>query len=876
MTSPESLAETAVKVVDPVCGMKILPEKAAGKQEYEGQTYYFCSKSCTEKFKTDPAGYVSPKPVAKASPAAAAKLITDPVCGMQVDPVTAAGMVEHGGVRYFFCSQGCVSKFQADPSKYLQPKSTDEPERPVSRLDQKTEYICPMHPEVHKHGPGDCPKCGMALEPETLTAPTTRTQYTCPMHPQIIRDEPGNCPICGMTLEPMTVTGIDANPELDSMTRRFWISAALTLPLLAIMVSDLLPSHPIQGILKGPLLGWFELAIASPVVLWGGWPFFRRGWASIVSRNLNMFTLISIGAGSAYLYSLAAVSMPQLFPASFRDMSGQLGLYFEASAVITVLVLLGQVLELKARSQTGSAIKALLGLAPKTARRISANGEEQDVDLNQIQVGDSLRVRPGEKVPTDGALTEGSSSVDESMVSGEPIPVEKAKGAKVIGGTINGTGSFVMKTERVGADTLLAQIVKMVSEAQRTRAPIQRLADTVASYFVPAVLASAVITFIVWSIYGPQPHYAHALVNAVAVLIIACPCALGLATPMAIMVGTGRGAGEGILIRNAEALEILEKVNTLVVDKTGTLTVGKPILTELATAEGFDEANLLQLTASLEKASEHPLAAAILAAAQDKKVTLLPIDSFRSVTGKGVTGTFQGKKVAIGNAALMTDLGASTDALKEKAEALQAEGQTVMYVASDGRFAGFVAVSDPIKDSTAEAIDQLKKEGIKVVMVTGDNHKTAAAVAKKLGIAFEADVLPEKKAEVVKKLQATGAIVAMAGDGVNDAPALAQAQVGIAMGTGTDVAMETGGITLIKGDLRGIVKARRLSEHTMSNIRQNLFFAFFYNALGVPLAAGVLYPFFGLLLSPMIAAAAMSFSSVSVIGNSLRLRSAKL
>jgi Cu+-exporting ATPase len=812
MTSHESLAETSVKVVDPVCGMKILPEKAAGKQEYEGQTYYFCGQSCIDKFKANPASFLASKPTSSPVPSA--------------------------------------------------PKAGG--------------YTCPMHPEVHKDGPGDCPKCGMALEPETMSAPATRTQYTCPMHPQIIRDEPGNCPICGMALEPMTVTVSEANPELDSMTRRFWIGAALTLPLLAIMVSDLLPSHPIQRLLTGSSLGWFELAIASPVVLWGGWPFFQRGWASIVSRNLNMFTLISIGAGSAYLYSLVAVFMPQLFPASFRDMSGQLGLYFEASAVITVLVLLGQVLELKARSQTSSAIKALLGLAPKTARRISANGQEQDVDLNEIQVGDSLRVRPGEKVPTDGVLTEGSSSVDESMVSGEPIPVEKAKDAKVIGGTINGTGSFVMKTERVGADTLLAQIVKMVSEAQRTRAPIQRLADTVASYFVPAVLASAVITFIVWAIYGPQPHYAHALVNAVAVLIIACPCALGLATPMAIMVGTGRGAGEGILIRNAEALEILEKVNTLVVDKTGTLTVGKPILTELATAEGFDEASLLQLTASLEKASEHPLAAAILAAAQDKKVTLLPVDSFQSVTGKGVTGTVQGKKVAIGNAALMSDLGASTDTLKEKAEALQAEGQTVMYVASDGRFAGFVAVSDPIKDSTAEAIEQLKKEGIKVVMVTGDNHKTAAAVAKKLGIDFEADVLPEKKAEVVKKLQAAGAIVAMAGDGVNDAPALAQAQVGIAMGTGTDVAMETGGITLIKGDLRGIVKARRLSEHTMSNIRQNLFFAFFYNALGVPLAAGVLYPFFGLLLSPMIAAAAMSFSSVSVIGNSLRLRSAKL
>ena len=801
---------------------------------------------------------------------------TDPVCGMKVDLAKAVAHEEDGGKTYYFCSQGCATKFRNAPEKYLQPKqnAAGSPEPAVSP--KRSGYTCPMHPDVHKEGPGGCPKCGMALEPGTMTVPTTRTQYTCPMHPQIVRDEPGNCPICGMTLEPMTVTVNEANPELESMTRRFWIGAALTLPLLAIMVSDLLPSHPIQGLLKGPLMGWFELAIASPVVLWGGWPFFQRGWASIVSRNLNMFTLISIGAGSAYLYSLVAVFMLQLFPASFRDMSGQLGLYFEAAAVITVLVLLGQVLELKARSQTSSAIKALLGLAPKTARRIAADGQEQDVDLNQIEVGDSLRVRPGEKVPTDGVLTEGSSSVDESMVSGEPIPVEKTKDSKVIGGTINGTGSFVMKTERIGADTLLAQIVKTVSEAQRTRAPIQRLADTVASYFVPAVLASAVITFIVWAIYGPQPHYAHALVNAVAVLIIACPCALGLATPMAIMVGTGRGAGEGILIRNAEALEILEKVNTLVVDKTGTLTVGKPVLTALVSADGFDEANLLQLTASLEKASEHPLAAAILAAAQDKKVELLTVEAFQSVTGKGVTGTIQGKEVAIGNVALMGDLGASTEILRERAEALQAEGQTVMYVASDGHYAGFVAVSDPIKDSTAEAIDQLKKEGIKVVMVTGDNHKTAEAVAKKLGIDFEADVLPEKKAEVVKKLQATGAIVAMAGDGVNDAPALAQAHVGIAMGTGTDVAMETGGITLIKGDLRGIVKARRLSQHTMNNIRQNLFFAFFYNALGVPLAAGVLYPFLGLLLSPMIAAAAMSFSSVSVIGNSLRLRSAKL
>ncbi len=798
----------------------------------------------------------------------------DPVCGMKVNPEKAAACIEHGAEKFYFCSLGCSSKFRANPDAYINVKLAAL--RPATPTEGKVQYICPMHPEVHKEGPGDCPKCGMALEPATITAPPTRIQYTCPMHPQIVRDEPGSCPICGMALEPMTVTVNEANPELDAMTRRFWIGAALTLPLLAIMVSDLIPGHPIQHLFGGRLLGRFEFALATPVVLWGGWPFFQRGWASILSRNLNMFTLISIGAGSAYLYSVVAVFFPQLFPASFRNSSGQLGLYFEAAAVITVLVLLGQVLELKARSQTSGAIKALLGLTPKTSRRISENGEEQDVDLNEIQVGDKLRVRPGEKVPADGVLTEGASSVDESMVSGEPIPVEKTKDAKLIGGTINGTGSFVMKAERVGADTLLAQIVKMVSEAQRTRAPIQRLADTVASYFVPAVLLSSLITFVVWAIYGPQPHFAHALVNAVAVLIIACPCALGLATPMAIMVGTGRGASEGILIRNAEALEILEKVNTLVVDKTGTLTLGKPQLTSLVAAIGFDESSLLQIAASLERASEHPLAAAILAAAQARNVELIAVDAFQSVTGKGLTGTLQGTGAAIGNAALMSDSGASTEALRPQAEALQSAGQTVMYVASDGRFAGFIAVSDPIKESTAEAIEQLKSAGIKVVMVTGDNHATAAAVAGKLGIDFRADVLPGAKADVVKQLQASGAIVAMAGDGVNDAPALAQAQVGIAMGTGTDVAMETGGITLIRGDLRGIVKARRLSQRTMSNIRQNLLFAFLYNALGVPLAAGVLYPFFGLLLSPMIAAAAMSFSSVSVIGNSLRLRTAKL
>ena len=812
-----------------------------------------------------------------------AEVVKDPVCGMQVDPTKVAGQSQYQGLTYSFCSLGCKKKFDLNPMQYMQSVKEQSSLHPqpvaapaATSATKGAKYTCPMHPEVQADKPGSCPKCGMALEPVDLSATTERIEYTCPMHPQIVRDQPGSCPICGMELEPRNVSADAANPELVSMTRRFWIGLALTLPLLAVMVSDVLPGHPLQHLLPGQLLGWIEFALATPVVLWAGWPFFQRGWDSVVHRSPNMFTLIAIGTGAAYLYSVAAVVAPGFFPATFRDMSGNLGLYFEAAAVITILVLLGQVLELKARSQTSSAIKALLGLAPKTARRISADGKEADVALNEIQVGDLIRVRPGEKVPTDGIVIEGRSSVDESMVSGEPIPVEKSESAKVVGGTINGTGSFVMKAERVGADTLLAQIVKMVSEAQRTRAPIQRLADTVASYFVPAVLAASVITFAVWAIFGPPPHYAHALVNAVAVLIIACPCALGLATPMAIMVGTGRGASEGILIRNAEALEIFEKVDTLVVDKTGTLTEGKPRLTAVIPAEGFDETQLLQSVASLEKASEHPLAAAIIAGAKEKNIELVPVTEFQSVTGKGVTGTLQGQRIGVGNAALMEELGASSDILRERAESLRKEGQTVMFVVSDGRFAGLIAVADAIKASTLEAIQQLKQEGIRVVMVTGDNKTTAAAVAQKLGIDFEADVLPEKKAEVVKSLQAKGAVVAMAGDGVNDAPALAQAHVGIAMGTGTDVAMETGGITLVKGDLRGIVKARRLSQRTMSNIRQNLFFAFFYNALGVPLAAGVLYPLFGLLLNPMIAAAAMSFSSVSVIGNSLRLRTAKL
>jgi Cu+-exporting ATPase len=808
-----------------------------------------------------------------------AAAVKDPVCGMTVDPAKAAGSEEHNGTTYYFCGKGCAAKFRSDPEKYLQPRPlSPPPAAPSAAAEPKAaaEYTCPMHPEVKQSGPGSCPKCGMALEPATVAAPATKTEYTCPMHPEIVRDAPGDCPICGMALEPQTITLDEANPELDSMMRRLWVCAALTAPLLLIMLAEVLPGNPLRHVLSGRALGWIELLLATPVVLWGGLPFFERGWASIVSRNLNMFTLIAIGSGAAYLYSVTALLTPQLFPASFRSMDGELGLYFEAAAVITVLVLLGQVLELKARSQTSGAIKALLGLAPKTARRIATDGTEHDVDRNEIHVGDRLRVRPGEKVPTDGVLTEGSSSVDESMVSGEPIPVEKTTGAKVIGGTINGTGSFVMQAEKIGADTLLAQIVKMVSEAQRTRAPIQRLADKVAAYFVPAVLLAAVITFAVWAIFGPQPRYAHALVNAVAVLIIACPCALGLATPMAIMVGTGRGAGEGILIRNAEALEVLEKVDTLVVDKTGTLTEGEPAVMSVVAAEGFSEEEVLRTAGSLERASEHPLAAAVLAAARDRKVETSAVESFQSVTGKGVIAMLSGKKVAIGNAALMQEQGAALGALLQQAEVLQDEGQTVLYVASDGRAAGFVAVSDPVKPSTAAAIEQLKQAGIKVVMVTGDNRATAAALALKLGIDFEADVLPEAKAAIVKKMQQASAIVAMAGDGVNDAPALAQAQVGIAMGTGTDVAMETGDVTLIKGDLMGIARARRLSQLTMRNIRQNLFFAFFYNALGVPIAAGILYPVFGLLLSPMIAAAAMSFSSVSVIANSLRLRSAKL
>ena len=761
---------------------------------------------------------------------------TDPVCGMKVSQETAKGFAEYGGETFYFCSQSCLKKFEANPAAYVGAQEAGPP-------------------------------------PGTVDAVSVKGEYTCPMHPKVVRDGPGSCPICGMALEPRTVTAEETgNPELVSMTRRLWIGAVLTAPLLGMMVLDLLPGHQMGGIVSG----WIQFALATPVVLWGGWPFFERGWSSVVHHSLNMFTLIAIGAGAAYLYSVVAVVAPGIFPASFRDMSGGPGLYFEAAAVIVVLVLLGQVLELRARSRTSGAIKALLKLAPKTARRIAADGTESDVVLDDIKVGDLIRVRPGEKIATDGTVTAGHSAVDESMVTGESIPVEKTEGAVVVGGTMNGTGGLVVRAERVGADTLLAQIVRMVSEAQRTRAPIQRLADKVASWFVPAVLVVSVMTFVVWAAFGPEPRYAHALVNAVAVLIIACPCALGLATPMSIMVGVGRGASEGILVRDAKALETMEKVDTLVVDKTGTLTEGKPRLTAVVAAEGFDEGSVLQWAASMEKSSEHPLAEAVLSGAKEKGVQPIETEGFQSITGKGVTGAVRGRQIAFGNAALLQELGVMQKSLEERAEAMRREGQTVMFLACDARLAGLIAVADPIKESSLQAIRQLKGQGVKVVMITGDNRTTAAVVAGKFGIEFEADVLPDVKADAVKRLQAQGRVVAMAGDGVNDAPALAQADVGIAMGTRTDVAIAAAGITLIYGDLRGVVKARRLSQRTMGNIRQNLFFAFVYNAAGVPIAAGVLYPLLGLLLNPVIAAAAMSFSSVSVIANALRLRAAEL
>jgi Cu+-exporting ATPase len=698
------------------------------------------------------------------------------------------------------------------------------------------------------------------------------------MHPEVVQDSPGNCPKCGMALEPRTATvEEEENPELRDMRRRFWLSLILTVPLLIIAMGDLIPGRPLEHLASLHFWGWVELGLATPVVLWCGWPFLVRGVRSVINRSLNMFTLISLGVSVAYIYSVVAKVFPEIFPASFRNASGEVGVYFEAAAFIVTLVLLGQVLELRARAATGAAIKALLGLAPKTARRINADGAEEDIPLEHVQPGDRLRVRPGEKVPVDGIIKEGKSSVDESMITGEPIPVEKAPGDRVIGATINGSGSLVMLAERVGAGTLLAQIVQMVAEAQRSRAPIQKLVDVAAAYFVPVVVGIAVATFAVWALVGPQPRMAHAIINAVAVLIIACPCALGLATPMSIMVAMGKGATVGVLFKNAEAIEVMCKIDTLVVDKTGTLTEGKPKLVSIRSLEGADESTLLRLAASLERGSEHPLAAAIVKGAQDREIKLVEPKSFEYVSGKGVTGELDGRMVALGNRRLMEDRGVDLGGLIEEAESLRADGQTVMFVAVDGKAAGLLGVADPIKETTPEAIEKLHQEGIQIVMLTGDSRTTAQAVARKLGIdEVVAEVLPDQKAEKVKELQAEGRMVAMAGDGINDAPALAQAQVGIAMGTGTDVAMESAGVTLVKGDLRGIVRARRLSRATMGNIKQNLFFAFIYNSLGIPLAAGVLYPHFGILLSPIIAAAAMSFSSVSVVTNALRLRRAKL
>jgi Cu+-exporting ATPase len=840
----------------------------------------------------------------------------DPVCGMSVDPARAKATHEHAGKKYYFCCAGCQQKFSADPAKYLQsgleaapaPKTlvgiapmgsrpvqiapapaTHVHATPVAAMKStpaphaasQNEYTCPMDPEVRQDGPGDCPKCGMALEPTIAALRPTKTEYTCPMHPEIVRDAPGNCPICGMALEPRTVVWADEkNPELVDMTRRFWVCLFLTFPVLAVAMSGFTPTIAIIPGLEIPaprLAQWFEFVLTTPVVLWGGWPFFVKAWRSLVTRNLNMFTLIGLGGSVTYVFSVVGVLFPGIFPPSFRGAGGEVAVYFEAAAAITTLVLLGQVMELRARSRTGAAIRALLGLAPKTARLIRDDGTEIDSPLDQVHPGDRLRVRPGEKIPVDGVVLDGASSVDESMISGEPIPVEKVKGARVTGATVNGTGTLVMKAERVGSETLLAQIVKMVGEAQRSRAPIQKLADVVAGYFVPIVVGASVLTFVIWAVWGPSPRMAHAIVNAVAVLIIACPCALGLATPMSIMVATGRGATMGVLFKNAEAIELMRKVDTLVIDKTGTLTEGKPKLVSVEPAEGFDADTLLRLAATLERGSEHPLAAAIVTGAELRELKLGLTEAFESLTGKGVRGRVENRAVALGNSALLAEFHVNAGALAPKAEVLCADGQTVMFVAVDGKIAGLLGVADPIKESTPEAIKQLHADGIRIVMLTGDSKTTAQAVASKLQIdEVIAGVLPQDKAANIKRLQGEGRFVAMAGDGINDAPALAQAQVGIAMGTGTDVAMESAGVTLVKGDLRGIVRARALSRATMSNIKQNLFFAFVYNSLGVPIAAGILYPFFGLLLSPMIAAAAMSFSSVSVITNALRLRKAKL
>ncbi len=781
---------------------------------------------------------VSSKPGQGGSPfEIVSQLAKDPVCGMTVDPAHAAASFQYGGKTRYFCSVHCRERFQSNPEKYTAEQPVAEP-MPAS--------------------------------------PAAGATYTCPMHPEVVRDGPGACPICGMALEPRTVTLEELeNPELADMMRRFWVSLALSAPILVMTMVEMVSGKGAMHLVSGRLAVWVQLALATPVVLWGGWPFFERAWASVIHRSPNMFTLIAMGTGTAYTYSLIAAIAPWIFPDSFRARGGSVAVYFEPAAVITTLVLLGQVLELRARSHTSSALRALLGLAPKTARVVREHEGEEDIPLDQVHVDDHLRVRPGEKIPVDGVVLEGSSTVDESMVTGEPVPVEKSAGMNVTGGTINITGSFIMRTERVGSDTLLAQIVRITAEAQRSRAPIQQVADVIAGYFVPIVILIAGITFVVWSIAGPQPRMAYALVNAVAVLIIACPCALGLATPMSVMVGTGRGATAGILIRNAEVLEVLEKVDTVVLDKTGTLTEGKPRVVSVMAAG--DETNVIRFAASLERASEHPLASAIIQSAQERELEIPKPEYFQSIPGKGVTGGVEWRQVAVGSADLLSELEIDPGVFAKRAEALRREGQIAIFVAVEGRVIGLLGIIDPVKSSTAEAIDFLHFDGVRVVMLTGDNRLTAESVANNLGIdEVHSEVLPEQKAEIVKRLQQEGRTVAMAGDGINDASALAQAHVGIAMGTGTDVAMESAGITLVQGDLRGIARARKLSRATMRNIRQNLFFAFLYNTVGIPVAAGVLYPIFGLLLSPMIASAAMTFSSVSVIANALRLRKVDL
>jgi len=765
------------------------------------------------------------------------KPVKDPVCGMNIDPANArGGSFAYKGDTYYFCSESCLKKFSIDPSKYLKKEEKSQP------------------------------------------ANDTRT-YTCPMHPEIRQQGPGSCPLCGMALEPLEVSAEDdgPNPELVGMSKRFKVSAFFSVPLLLIAMSEMIPGINLAHRMSSTVYAWLQFALATPVVLWAGKPIFERAWQSVINRSLNMFTLIGLGTAVAYLFSVVGTMAPGLFPDSLRGHSGGIGLYYEAAAVIMALVLLGQVLELKARSQTSGAIRALLGLAPKTARRVSSDGTDEEVSLSSIKVGDRLRVRPGERVPVDGVVQSGGSAVDESMVTGESLPVEKTAGDKTTGGTVNGTGSFVMEATRVGSETVLAQIVRMVSQAQRSRAPIQRLADEISSYFVPAVILIAAATAAVWGIWGPEPRLAYALVNAVAVLIIACPCALGLATPMSIMVGTGKGAQAGVLIKNAEVLETLARVNTLVVDKTGTLTEGKPRLVRVVAQSGHSEDEVLRIAASLEKASEHPLAAAIIQGATQRALVLAETKEFKSVSGHGVQGVVEGRSVLLGNRKMLEDQNVKTDPLLVQAETLRQGGQTVVFLAVDGQLAGLVSVADSIRESTPAVIRELKRQGIEIVMLTGDHRKTAEAVARTLGIdRLEAEVLPDQKSAVIQKLQSEGRIVGMAGDGVNDAPALAQAQVGIAMGSGTDVAMESAGVTLMGGDLSGILRARRLSQATVRNIRQNLMFAFGYNILGIPLAAGILYPHFGLLLSPMIASAAMSLSSVSVIGNALRLRKVAL